>query len=93
MEIAKELGQDLKIVRVYCERKKDALISALRSNAIKPLNPILSVNEGEIETFSNIVALAGAEVFQNALNQRADIVIVGRATDTAIISALPLLKK
>ena len=93
LEIAKELGQDLKIVRVYCERKKDALITALRSNAIKPLNPILSVNEEEIETFSNIVALAGAEVFQNALSQRADIVIVGRATDTAIISALPLLKK
>ena len=28
LEIAKELGQDLKIVRVYCERKKDALITA-----------------------------------------------------------------
>ena len=56
LEIAKELGQDLKIIRVYCERKKDALVTALRSNAIKPLNPILSVNEEEIETFSNIVA-------------------------------------
>ena len=58
LEIAKELGHNLKIVRVYCEKKKKALVTALRSNVIKPLNPILSVNEEEIETFSNIVTLA-----------------------------------
>ena len=63
----------------------------MRSNAIKPLNPILSVNE-EIETFSNIVALAVPKFSKMPL-VRSDIVIVGRATDTAIISALPLLKK
>lgn len=93
LEIAKDLGQDLKIVRVYCEREKDALLTAFRSNALKPLNPILSISEEEIGSFSNIVALAGAEVFQSAINQGADIVLVGRATDTAIISALPLLRQ
>ena len=69
LEIAKDLGQDLKIVRVYCEREKDALLTAFRSNALKPLNPILSISEEEIGSFSNIVALAGAEVFQSAINQ------------------------
>ena len=92
-QIAKDLGQNLKIIRVYCEKKKDDLLNAFESNTIKPLNPILSVSNEEIETFSNIVALAGAEVFQKAISQKGDIILVGRATDTAIISALPLLNK
>ena len=41
---------------------------------------------------SNIVALAGAEQVQAALATGADIVIAGRTTDTAIISALPLAR-
>ncbi len=39
---------------------------------------------------TNIVALAGAEQIQAAINTGADIIIAGRTTDTAIIAALPL---
>jgi hypothetical protein len=43
-----------------------------------------------IKSCSNIVALAGAEQIQAALDTGADVVIAGRTTDTAIIAALPL---
>ena len=37
-----------------------------------------------------IVSVMGAEPFQAALDQGADVVLAGRATDTAIFSAIPL---
>ena len=41
---------------------------------------------------THIVALAGAEAFIEALREGADVVIAGRATDTALIAALPLMR-
>jgi hypothetical protein len=38
-----------------------------------------------------VVALAGAEQIKEAIKTRADIILAGRTTDTAIISALPLM--
>jgi hypothetical protein len=48
------------------------------------------VDAGTIQNCTHIVALAGAEQIQTALNTGADIIIAGRTTDTAIIAALPL---
>ena len=90
--IAKKLKQNLTIARVYCERSADDLKEALKLNKILPLDPAPVFNQKDIDSFSHIVGLAGAEPFQTALDKGADIVLVGRATDTAIISALPLMK-
>jgi hypothetical protein len=45
-----------------------------------------------IKSCTNIVALAGAEQIQQALKTGADVIIAGRATDTATIAALPLMR-
>ncbi|MGC6473545.1 MAG: acyclic terpene utilization AtuA family protein, partial [Candidatus Puniceispirillaceae bacterium] len=45
-----------------------------------------------VEQTTNIVALAGIEQIQAALASGADIIIAGRATDTAIIAALPIAR-
>ena len=47
-------------------------------------------NEDIIKSCTNIVALAGAEQIQKAINTKADIIISGRSTDTAIIASLPI---
>ena len=57
-----------------------------------PLSPAPEITAEGIAAMSNIVALAGAEQVQAALATGAEIVICGRTTDTAIISALPLLR-
>ncbi|MCY4180843.1 MAG: acyclic terpene utilization AtuA family protein, partial [Litoreibacter sp.] len=59
---------------------------------IKPLAPELPISAELIADCTHVVALAGAEQIQAALETGADIVIAGRTTDTAVIAALPLAR-
>lgn len=89
-ELAGELGQSLKIAVLKSGQSRDAMCDALQSGRIAPLSPHMPLDCELINSCSNIVALAGAEQIQKALQTGADIVIAGRTTDTAVIAALPL---
>ena len=91
-EIAQELGQTLKIAKLYSDQSSTLLKIALNSDKIKPLEPAPEISCELIDTFENTVALAGAEQITAALNSGADIILAGRTTDTATISALPILR-
>ncbi len=91
-ELAEELGQTLKIALLYSSQPQGRVASALRDGKITPLAPAPEVSAESVLGLSNIVALAGAEQIQAALDTGAEIVICGRATDTATIAALPLLR-
>ncbi|MDM7458728.1 MAG: acyclic terpene utilization AtuA family protein [Paracoccus sp. (in: a-proteobacteria)] len=91
-EIAAELGQRLRVARLYSSQSPDAVIAALNEGRITPLTPAPDVTIQSIAQMTNIVALAGAEQMQAALQTGADIIIAGRTTDTATIAALPLLR-
>jgi hypothetical protein len=90
--IAKELKQKVQVARIYCEKNTEQLKEALSSGKVFPLEPAPDIDQRKIDTFTHIVSLAGAEPFQDALNKGADIILAGRSTDTAIISALPLMR-
>lgn len=90
VELAAELGQTLKVARLYSSQCKDAIKSALDVGQVQALTPAPDVSAQVLDDCSNIVALAGAEQITAALATGADIVLAGRTTDTAIISALPL---
>jgi hypothetical protein len=89
-ELAAELGQSLKIARLYCSQSPMSVVTALNESRVRPLTPAPEISALELAQMSNIVALAGAEQVQAALDTGADVVICGRTTDTAIIAALPL---
>lgn len=89
VELAAELGQSLKIARLYCSQPVARIATAVQQGQVTPLTP---APELDLSNLSNIVALAGAEHIQAALNTGADIVIAGRTTDTATIAALPLAR-
>ena len=91
IELAKELGQSLKIAKLYCEQNIEFLKSKLKINKIFPLEPAPTLNVHLLDDLSHVVALAGAEQVIEAINTGADIILGGRTTDTAIISALPLM--
>ncbi|WP_394197163.1 acyclic terpene utilization AtuA family protein [Litoreibacter albidus] len=91
-EIAAEAGMKVKLAVLKSGQRPDALSDALGQGKITPLNPAPEISDDVLSSCSNIVALAGAEQIQAALDTGADIVIAGRTTDTAIISALPLAK-
>ncbi|SIS72264.1 acyclic terpene utilization AtuA family protein [Paracoccus saliphilus] len=86
-ELAEELGQSLKIARLYSGQPAGRIARALEAGDVTPLTPAPEIR---LDDLTNIVALAGAEQIQAALATGADIVIAGRTTDTATIAALPL---
>ncbi|SCY72444.1 acyclic terpene utilization AtuA family protein [Paracoccus tibetensis] len=86
-ELARELGQELRVARLYSSQPAARVAEAAAADRVTPLPPS---PELRLEDLTNIVALAGAEQIQAALETGADIVIAGRTTDTATIAALPL---
>jgi len=91
-EIAAETGQSLKVAVLKSGQSSSAMKRAYQAGKISPLPAAPKICDAIFDDCTNIVALAGAEQIQEALNTGADIVIAGRTTDTAIISALPLLR-
>ncbi|MGZ3216840.1 acyclic terpene utilization AtuA family protein [Paracoccus sp. T5] len=89
VELARELGQDLRIARLYSSQPVSRVAQAVAQGRVTPLSPAPDLR---LDDLTNIVALAGAEQIQAALATGADIVIAGRTTDTATIAALPLLR-
>ena len=91
-EIASEEGLSAKVALLYSGQSNESIKQALADGRIRPLPAAPDIDPDTIEGCSNIVALAGVEQIQAALQTGADIVIAGRATDTANIAALPLLR-
>ena len=91
-EIATETDQKVTVAVLKSGQPIDRVINALDQGRITPLEPVIDINHSVLQSCTNIVALAGAEQIQAALNTGADIVIAGRATDTATIAALPLAR-
>jgi hypothetical protein len=91
-EIVAETGQSVKVAVLKSGQSTAQLKGALAEDRIAALEPKTDISEETLESCTNIVALAGAEQIQSALNTGADIVIAGRTTDTATIAALPLAR-
>ncbi len=91
-ELAAELGQTLRVARLYCEQAPGFVVDRLAAGRVTPLPPAPDIDAERLHGMAHIVALAGAEQVQAALDSGTDIVIAGRTTDTAIIAALPLAR-
>ena len=90
-EVARELGQRVRVATVKCSQRPGDVADAFDAGRVVALPDAPQIDRSDIESCRNIVALAGAEHFAAALATGADIVIAGRATDTAGIAALPLV--
>ena len=82
----------LKVALLYSEQQPSDMAQAFRDKHITALQPDIGLDEATITNCAHIVALAGAEHIQAALETGADIIIAGRTTDTAIVSALPIMQ-
>ena len=91
-EILKENGLHARIVKIYSQQDTSVMKARFMEGRIHALEGAPEIDEGTFDSCSNIVALSGVEPFQKALREGADIVICGRATDTAVIAAYPLMK-
>ncbi|MBX2823745.1 MAG: DUF1446 domain-containing protein, partial [Gammaproteobacteria bacterium] len=87
-----ELGINPKIATLYSSQQPEQVADAFSDNRVKPLEPAPDISTDSISQCSHIVALAGAEQINEAIETGADIILAGRTTDTAIIAALPLAR-
>lgn len=91
-EIAAEEKLSFRMAVIHSEQKKDYLKKRLREGRIRPLDPAPEFDEAVIDRSACIVGMMGAEPFIHALREGAEVVIAGRASDTAIFAAMPVMQ-
>jgi hypothetical protein len=91
-EIAAEEKLSFRLALIHSEQDKEYLRKKLRAGRIKPLPPAPPFSEAVIDRSEHIVGMMGVEPFQQALKAGAEVIIAGRASDTAIFAALPIMR-
>ncbi len=89
-EIAAEENLKFPMAVITAEQDKDYLKKRLREGRIKPLDPAPDFDEAVIDRSSRIVGMMGEEPFMKALDNGAEVVIAGRASDCAIFAGIPI---
>lgn len=89
--IAEREGLSFRLAKIYSEQSADVLLSALESGRIGPLAPLGPLHVDTLRSCTHIVGVLGCEPIAAALRDGAQVVLTGRATDTAPVAALALL--
>lgn len=90
-DIVAEEGLSLRVALVYCEQDAAYLKAKLRDGKVHPLDNPPKFDAAVIDGSEHIVGMAGAEPFQSALEGGADVVLCGRASDTAIFASRAMM--
>ncbi|MGB6311525.1 MAG: acyclic terpene utilization AtuA family protein, partial [Pseudolabrys sp.] len=90
-EIAREEGLHFRLGVLRADIDRDVLKKALRTDGVAPIDDMPVLDTAEVDAAANIVGQMGMSAFQRALGAGVDIVIAGRACDTAIFAALPAM--
>ncbi|MFI7549244.1 acyclic terpene utilization AtuA family protein [Micromonospora sediminimaris] len=87
-EILAAEGLELRLATIYSSQQA----ADLDLDRIRPLPPAGDLDRVTLDSCTNIVGMMGHEPIAAALTAGADVVLAGRATDTAVAAAYPLLK-
>jgi putative intracellular protease/amidase len=89
--IAAEDGLTFKLASITADLAKAEVKRALAEGRLTPLGSNLPATAADIDASSHIVGQMGTDAFCRALEAGADVVVTGRACDTAIYAAVPRL--
>ncbi len=92
LEIAYQEGLRFKLGRVYSEQNTEEVVESLRSGKLEALPGAPEINAQIIQNCSHIVAMMGHEPIVQMLEQDCDVILCGRASDTALFAAVPLMQ-
>jgi hypothetical protein len=90
-EIAQERGWSFRLATIASDVPVDLVQAALQAGQLSPIGPMPLPSGDEVAACTHIVAQCGTETFERALATDPDVVLAGRACDTAIFAALPLM--
>jgi hypothetical protein len=92
LEIAREEGLHFRMALIRSEQDKSYLQRRLAEGRILPLSPAPPIDAGVIERSAHIVGAMGHEPIAAAIDNGAQVVLAGRATDTSLYAAVPLMR-
>lgn len=90
-EIAAAEGLSFTLALIYSDQPAERLKVLHDSGRITALQPVIPLDAAILGS-SHVVAMMGSEPIERALTDGADIVLAGRASDTALFAALPHLR-
>jgi len=88
LEIADEEGLHFKLALIYADQSPHVLKERLAQGKILPLVPAPHLDERVIDS-SHIVAMMGTEPLSAALDTGANVILAGRASDSALYAVVP----
>jgi hypothetical protein len=88
-EIAREERLRFKLATIRSEMPRDVIKAKARAGKVRSIGPIPALTDAEVDGAACIVGQAGTEAFLRAMELGPDVIIAGRACDTAIYAALP----
>jgi hypothetical protein len=88
-EIAREHDLRFRVATIGAEMPRDVVKAAVRAGKVRPIGPIGALAEADIDGAARIVGQMGMEAFNRAIDLEPDIIVAGRACDTAIYATLP----
>jgi hypothetical protein len=90
LDIAREEGLRFRLATIGAEIEHETVLDALRAGRISPMQDAPPLTEDAVAESARIVGQMGTEPIAAALAAGADVVLAGRACDTAIYAALPI---
>ena len=91
-EICAGDGLDLAVAKIFSEQQAGQLLAKLGRGRIHALPPSEPLDAATLTRCVHIVGMMGHEPIEQALRAGADVVLAGRATDTAVSAAFPLMR-
>lgn len=90
-EILNEEDLHAKIALIHSEQDPAYILKKLEEGKITPLDTMPELSADTVRRSAHITAAMGPEPIQQALRDGAQIVLAGRATDTSVYAAVPLM--
>jgi hypothetical protein len=90
-DIARTDGLTFRMAVMRADIDRPALKAAVRAGRVTPFDGMPPLAEADIDAAANIVGQMGMGPFRRALEADVDVIIAGRACDTAIFASLPAL--
>jgi len=90
--IAREQKLSFRLAVIAADIPKERILPPLRAGQILPCGTVPALTEAELGQTTGVVAQMGVEPFQRAIEMGADVVIAGRACDTSMFAAIPLMR-
>lgn len=89
--IVQRHGLRLRLATIRSDIPAATVVAALQSGRLDPIGAIDMPTAAQVQACERIVGQCGTETFERALALEPDVVIAGRACDTAVFAALPAM--